>query len=194
MRLDGKKAIITGPVKGLGKAITEKMAKEGADLLLAGRDVAAIEEVAAEVRSYGRTAEVVQVDVTSVIDVKTMVEKALKTFDGRIDILVNVAGVTGPIETPVDGLVREYLMLRDHITLTTMFERRVIPPYGLQGGRPGAPFRCTLVRADGEHMELPGKTNIGLRVGDRIILESSGGGGFGPPVNRQHRVPSRRSA
>ena len=82
-----------------------------------------------------------------------------------------------------DGLVREYLMLRDHITLTTMFERRVIPPYGLQGGRPGAPFRCTLVRADGEHMELPGKTNIGLRVGDRIILESSGGGGFGPPVN-----------
>ena len=129
MRLDGKKAIITGPAKGLGKAITEKMAKEGADLLLAGRDVAAIEKVAAEVRSCGRTAEVVQVDVTSVIDVKTMVEKALKTFDGRIDILINVAGVTGPIETPAWEIEPEDFehVIRVNILGTFLPIRYVLP-------------------------------------------------------------------
>ena len=81
-----------------------------------------------------------------------------------------------------DGLLREYLMLSDQTMLTTMFERRVFPPYGLQGGRPGAAFRCTLVRATGERIELPGKTNIRLRVADRVILESCGGGGYGLPI------------
>lgn len=100
MRLNGKKAIITGPVKGIGKAITENMAREGADLVLAGRDVAAIEEMAVRIRATGRIAEVIKADVTAVKDVKAMVERALEVFAGRIDILVNIAGVTGPIETP----------------------------------------------------------------------------------------------
>lgn len=100
MRLKGKKAIITGPVKGMGQAITEMMAREGADLLLAGRDVAAIEEMAVQIRALGRIAEVIKVDVTAVQDVKAMVERALEVFGGRIDILVNIAGVTGPVETP----------------------------------------------------------------------------------------------
>lgn len=82
-----------------------------------------------------------------------------------------------------DGLVREYLILRDETTLTTMFERRVVPPYGLRGGLPGAPFLCTLVHANGERVELAGKTNIRLRAGDRVIMESSGGGGYGSPIN-----------
>ena len=63
--------------------------------------------------------------------------------------------------------------------LTTMFDRRVIPPYGLQGGGAGAPFSATLVRASGEESILPGKTHVRLGPGDRVILESSGGGGYG---------------
>ena len=59
-----------------------------------------------------------------------------------------------------------------------MFERRVVPPYGLQGGAPGLPFRVTLHR-DGTSRELLGKENLALAVGDRVVIETSGGGGYG---------------
>ena len=81
-----------------------------------------------------------------------------------------------------DGLLREYRVTGDEVGLTTMFERRVVPPYGLRGGADGAPFRATLVRASGERHELSGKTHVRLKRDDRIIVESCGGGGYGPPA------------
>jgi N-methylhydantoinase B len=69
----------------------------------------------------------------------------------------------------------------DDVSLTSMFERRVVPPYGLQGGAHGAPFRVTIERDDGNLEELPGKANIRLNRGDRVIVESCGGGGYGAP-------------
>jgi len=101
MQLKGKKAIITGPAKGMGRAITETIAREGADVVLAGRDIEAMEPVAKAVREMGRLAVVVKADVTDESHVRDLVTKSLEAFHGRIDILVNVAGVTGPIETPV---------------------------------------------------------------------------------------------
>jgi N-methylhydantoinase B len=87
-----------------------------------------------------------------------------------------------------DGLVREYRMLCGDVSLTSMFERRVIPPYGLQGGAPGARFRVTLVSANGKRKEVKGKANLRLAEGDRVVLESCGGGGFGrPKVLRKKR-------
>ncbi len=53
MELAGRIAIVTGPAKGMGAAITLALAAAGADLVLAGRDIAAIEPVAAKVRSAG---------------------------------------------------------------------------------------------------------------------------------------------
>ena len=129
MRLNGKKAIITGPVKGMGRAITEKMAREGADLVLAGRDIAPIEEMAVHIRAMGRMAEVIKVDVTVVKDVKAMVERALGVFAGRIDILVNIAGVTGPIETPAWEIEPEDFehVIRVNILGTFLPIRYVLP-------------------------------------------------------------------
>jgi len=80
-----------------------------------------------------------------------------------------------------DGLRREYRVTGDDVGLTTMFERRVVPPYGLQGGDAGQPFRVTLIRAGGGTEELSGKIHVRLGRDDRIILESCGGGGYGPP-------------
>ena len=97
--LEGKVAIVTGPAKGMGAAITLALAREGVDLCLAGRDMAAIEPVFAEVKKIGRKAIQVQCDVTSEKDVKNAVQKTLETFNGRVDILVNVAGGRGPLET-----------------------------------------------------------------------------------------------
>jgi len=81
-----------------------------------------------------------------------------------------------------DGQVRVYRVAAPEMWLTTMVERCVVPPYGLCGGAPGAPFRITLERASGEASRLPGKTHVRLEEGDRIIMETSGGGGFGAPV------------
>jgi N-methylhydantoinase B len=63
--------------------------------------------------------------------------------------------------------------------LTSMIDRAVIPPYGLQGGEPGAPYRITIERADGSRERLGGKDEARLGRGDRVVIETSGGGGYG---------------
>ncbi len=83
-----------------------------------------------------------------------------------------------------DGLHREYVMLADDMSLTSMFERAVVPPYGLQGGEPGALFRVEIETVAGERQVLPGKANVRLERGDRVVLESCGGGGYGQPAPR----------
>ncbi len=81
-----------------------------------------------------------------------------------------------------DGLHREYRVLAERISLTSMFERAVVPPYGLQGGAPGAPFQVTVIPAEGDAYRLPGKANVALGRGDRVVVESCGGGGYGAPT------------
>jgi N-methylhydantoinase B len=83
-----------------------------------------------------------------------------------------------------EGLHREYLMLSGDMSLTSMFERAVVAPYGLQGGASGAPFRVEIESASGENFVLPGKANVRLERGDRVIVRSCGGGGYGPPEAR----------
>ncbi len=101
MRLEDRRAVVTGAAKGMGAAITLRLAKEGADILLAARGAAALEEVAGQVRKLGREAHVASCDVTDEAQVEAMAAKAVEAFGGKVDILVNVAGVTGPIETEV---------------------------------------------------------------------------------------------
>ncbi len=84
-----------------------------------------------------------------------------------------------------EGLHRAYRVLCDDMSVTSMFERRVVPPYGLQGGEPGAPFRVTVKPASGEAFDLSGKANIRLGKNDVVIVESCGGGGYGPPDDRE---------
>ncbi|WP_158971318.1 hydantoinase B/oxoprolinase family protein [Chachezhania sediminis] len=80
------------------------------------------------------------------------------------------------------GQERAYRMRVDDVSLTTMFDRRDVPPYGLQGGEPGAPFAMILQRA-GEDTEiaLPGRANLRIHSGDMVTVRASGGGGYGKP-------------
>ena len=94
--LKGRVAVITGPAKGMGAAVSKAFAHEGCKLALIGRDVAAIEPVAKEIRQEGGEAIVVQCDVTST-QACDDAAKTTKDAFGRIDILVNVAGGSGPI-------------------------------------------------------------------------------------------------
>ncbi|MEI6724257.1 MAG: SDR family NAD(P)-dependent oxidoreductase [Betaproteobacteria bacterium] len=94
--LKDKVAIITGPAKGMGAAISLAFAREGVHLALAGRDTAAIEPVAQQARSLGVKVVVVPCDVTDASDCKALVTAAAE-LGSDVDILVNVAGGSGPI-------------------------------------------------------------------------------------------------
>jgi 3-oxoacyl-[acyl-carrier protein] reductase len=94
--LADKVAVITGPAKGMGAAVTLAFAAEGCRLVLLGRDVAAIEPVAAKARAMGRTALVAPCDLTDAAACDAAIATAHQAF-GQIDILVNVAGGSGPM-------------------------------------------------------------------------------------------------
>ncbi len=96
LQLEDKVVLITGPAKGMGRAVTLAFAREGAKLVLAGRDTAAIEPVAAEACALGVAAVVVPCDLTKGEQTQALAAHALEAF-GRIDVLVNVAGGSGPI-------------------------------------------------------------------------------------------------
>jgi N-methylhydantoinase B/oxoprolinase/acetone carboxylase alpha subunit len=77
-----------------------------------------------------------------------------------------------------EGLVREYEMLSE-TSVTILSDRRRRRPYGLRGGKPGRVGRNTLVRS-GREQRLRGKVQLELRAGDRLRIETPGGGGYGP--------------
>ena len=108
LQLDGKVTMITGPAKGMGAAITEAFAAEGAKLALVGRDHAAIAPVAESVKAAGAEAIIVPCDLTDPEQCTNAAEKANAVY-GRVDILVNVAGGSGPIgKTGVETTPEEF--------------------------------------------------------------------------------------
>ena len=74
-----------------------------------------------------------------------------------------------------------------------MLDRRVIPPYGLAGGRDAAPYRITLNPGAGERA-IRGKETVTLAAGDLVLIETCGGGGFGPPAERPADLRARNRA
>jgi N-methylhydantoinase B len=85
------------------------------------------------------------------------------------------------------GLRRAYRVLAPRATVTTMLDRRVIPPWGVAGGRDGLPFRITLNPGPGER-QVGGKETVTVRQGDVLLIETCGGGGYGPPAGRDARA------
>lgn len=96
LSLEKKVVLISGPAKGMGRAITLAFANEGAHLVLAARDLQAVEPVAQLVLDMGLTCKVQPCDLTLSSDTQALANEALRSF-GRIDVLVNVAGGSGPI-------------------------------------------------------------------------------------------------
>lgn len=98
MELKDKVAIVTGSARGIGKAIATKLAKNGATVVICDLMMEEVVATAEELRSEGANTLPVQVNVTDMSSVESMVEEVLNKL-GRIDILVNNAGV-GSKEKP----------------------------------------------------------------------------------------------
>jgi NAD(P)-dependent dehydrogenase (short-subunit alcohol dehydrogenase family) len=105
-RLDGRVAIITGAGRGIGRALALRLASCGADVVAASRTVSQLEETAAGVRKFGRRCLIVPTDVSRSDQVNAMVAAALNEF-GKIDVLINNAGMIDGIIKPIDQLSDE---------------------------------------------------------------------------------------
>lgn len=92
MRLVGRTALVTGSSSGIGRATALLFAREGADVVINGRDEKKIASVVKEVEALGRRALGIRANVGSFAEVNAMVDKAMKEF-GHLDILVSNAGV-----------------------------------------------------------------------------------------------------
>jgi N-methylhydantoinase B len=92
------------------------------------------------------------------------------------------------------GFRRAYRVVAPEVTLTSMLDRRVVPPWGVHGGGDGAPYRITLNPGTPTQRDIGGKASLTLTRGDVVLIETCGGGGFGPPAERsaEARAEDRR--
>ncbi len=106
-KLDGKKAIVTGGSRGIGKALAEGLASFGADVaIVVESTVERAEKVAAEIRAMGRDAFVIKADVSNENDTQRIADECIERW-GRIDILINNAGIIRP--SPLeDGTLEDW--------------------------------------------------------------------------------------
>ena len=136
LELHGRVAIVTGAGKGMGAPICATLADEGAAVVLAGRDMDAIEGHAAQLqdRFPELRALTVRCDVTDEAETSALTAAALEQF-GRVDILVNTAGVIGPIETPAqDVALEDFRFVLDVNVVGTFLPCKAVIPAMIEAG------------------------------------------------------------
>lgn len=95
--LAGQCAIVTGASRGIGAATAWELARQGMSVMLAARNTDQINAIALSIRDAGGRAEAQQCDVSVFDEVDTLVKRTCESFGGRIDVLVNNAGLIDPI-------------------------------------------------------------------------------------------------
>ena len=118
-RLNGKRCLVTGGSRGLGREMALAVADAGADLILVGRDRPALEATGAEVERRGRTAVLIQADVSQPLEAERACRTALEQH-GPIHILINNVGGRR-IDTPTESLELEQWQEIVDLNLTSTF-------------------------------------------------------------------------
>lgn len=117
-RLEGKSAIVTGAGRGIGQSIAQRLAQEGAEVLVVGRSAGPLEETVDSIVEAGGKAWAVAADISSSSDVDAVVRDAMGRWD-RIDVLVNNAAVFD--EPPFLELTAETFRATFDINVTGTF-------------------------------------------------------------------------
>ncbi len=106
MKLKGKVAIVTGSTSGMGRETAKQFAREGAKVIIVGRNEDRAKEVVNDIKKDGGEATYVTVDMTKIETLKTIVDKTVEIY-GTVDILFNNAGMLST--TPITDLKLEEL-------------------------------------------------------------------------------------
>lgn len=149
MILEGKITLITGGSRGIGKGIASAFAKEGSNLVLSSRTKSELEVVKGELETHGKRVEIFPANVSQPKEVEDLVDFALEKF-ATVDILVNCAGIYGPIGIVTDietdkwleaihiNLYGTFLCIK--AVLPTMIRNKKGKIINLSGGGATSPF------------------------------------------------------
>jgi len=133
MKLKGKRVMITGASKGLGRALAVRFAAEGADLALCARSGKALEELHNSLISTGVRVVAVQCDVASSVQVQSFVEKVAAEL-GDVDVLINNASRLGERTTVVDYPIGEWDdVIQTNVHGPFFLTRLIVPPMMKRG-------------------------------------------------------------
>jgi len=126
---DGQVAVVTGGGKGIGKAIALELAREGADLLIVGRDSAALDETCAEISALGQRARGVVADLTIAAQVERIAACIRDDFGARVDVIVTAAGRRDHENKTVDALDPAHFdeVMQGNVNGTLLPIRAVLP-------------------------------------------------------------------
>jgi NAD(P)-dependent dehydrogenase (short-subunit alcohol dehydrogenase family) len=181
-RLEGKVVVVTGGAVGIGAACARRMAAEGARVAILDRSDAAGRELAAELAGLGLQARYLHADVASEAEVAQAIEQTVQAF-GRLDVLVNNAGIAGP-DKPTHELTEEEWDRVQAVNVKGVFfcTKHAIPHlrragggsiinlssiYGLVGAPDVPPYH-----ASKGAVRLMSKTDALLYASDRIRVNS----------------------
>lgn len=134
MKLEGKVAVVTGAASGMGKAIAQVFAKEGAKVIVADLNIAGAEQVAEEIFKNGGTAKAIEGNVAKLADIENMIDTAVNEF-GTLDILVNNAGIMDGFEPVGDISEEKWDLIFDVNTKAVMRSMRKAVPIFLEKGK-----------------------------------------------------------
>lgn len=134
MKLEGKVAVVTGAASGMGKAIAQVFAKEGAKVIVADLNIAGAEQVAEEIVKNGGTAKAIEVNVAKLADIENMIDTAVNEF-GTLDILVNNAGIMDGFEPVGDISEEKWDLIFDVNIKAVMRSMRKVVPIFLEKGK-----------------------------------------------------------
>src|SRR6202163_162922 len=112
--------LITGALTGIGRATAVAFARDGAQIVISGRNQKKGDALAAELRKLGATADFIPADVRKDDEVRALVDRTVKRF-GRLDVAVNNAGTEGQPGMLVDQTAETYAATFDTNVLGTLF-------------------------------------------------------------------------
>lgn len=128
MRLKGINTIITGGTGGIGKAVAAHFLREGAEVLLVARSAPEIAAAARELSKYGSALTTEACDVSKAEEVRLLGERIKQRFEGKVDVLINAAGIYGPKDLLERTSEEEWLQtILVNLYGTMLMTRAVLP-------------------------------------------------------------------